>query len=220
MTPLDRDRGTDLLRAEDLAVGSGAAGITDATLGVHPGESVALLGTQRARAEILLRCLAGFVKPRRGRVLFGGAPVSEWSDVDRARLRRTLFGVIVDPRPTDSTLSVVDFVSRPLRGSGMAVDKARMRALAALDDADARHLVGRQLDDLSPVDRRLATIARAWTSSPIATFAIGPTDGLDAPSSRRVTDVLTSARHHPGAMLVVVTDDVELASRLDRRMSC
>lgn len=220
MPPVDRDRRADLLRAEDVAVGTGSAGVTAASLGIRPGESVVLVGSQRARAEALLRCLAGIVKPRRGRVMFGDTAVSEWTDTERARLRRTVFAVVSDPRPTDYAMSVLDFVARPLRVTGSTVEQARSRAIAALDEADARHLAGRLMSDLDPVDVRLTTIARAWTAAPVVTFAVAPTDGLDSGGGRRVSEVLTTARHHPGSTLVTVTEDPELSGRMDRRIAC
>ena len=48
------------------------------SLGVGPGEAVALLGRNGAGKTTMIRSIVGFTPPREGRIVFDGAPIHRW----------------------------------------------------------------------------------------------------------------------------------------------
>ena len=67
-----------------------------------------------------------------------------------------------------------------------------------------------------------ASLVRGWgrggVHGPRTILADEPTGALDADSAEAVIDVLRHAQQELGAILIVVTHDVALAERLDRRL--
>ena len=66
-----------LLSVEGLQVRYGAiTAVSDATLEVHPGEFVGVIGSNGAGKSSTMRAIAGTVKPSGGRIVFNGADVT------------------------------------------------------------------------------------------------------------------------------------------------
>src|ERR1700722_6828335 len=65
-----------------------------ASLGVRPGEIVAVMGPSGSGKSTLLHCLAGILVPEEGEVWFGGQRLDTLSDGRRSALRRDRFGFV------------------------------------------------------------------------------------------------------------------------------
>ena len=71
---------------------------------------------------------------------------------------------------------------------------------------------------LSGGEQQRVAIARAFATRPLLLFADEPTGSLDQATGERISDLIFQLRSETGAALLLVTHDVHLAARCDRRL--
>ncbi|GGM41014.1 ABC transporter ATP-binding protein [Longimycelium tulufanense] len=203
-----------VLRAHGLRKSfQGAVALDGVSLTVKPGEAVAVCGPAGAGKSTLLRCLAGDLRPDRGRVLLAdGRPVDGLDVVTRRRLRVVLRHDEIDPRRTGA-----DNVALPLVRGGVRPDTARQAALALLGALGLSGLSGRWTWQLSEAEAQAVAIARALVVNPSVVFADEPTATMAPAAGHAVTELLVRATTRAGAALVLATRDAQ-AARWCRRI--
>ena len=94
-----------------------------------------------------------------------------------------------------------------------------MYAAQLLDRLGLAEHAGKLPDQLSGGQRQRVAVARALINRPRVILADEPTGALDEATSQVVVEALQDAQRELGATLVVVTHDLALAARLDRRLA-
>jgi len=202
------------LRAEELAFSYGGRDVLGGvSLALGRGELVGVLGPNGSGKTTLVRCLMGFLAPRRGRVTLDGRDVAAWP---RRELARQL-GVVPQEMPTDFPLLVRELVllgrvpHLPARGLGFESARDRAAAEAALAEAALSELADRPLHQLSGGELRRAFIARALAQEPPLLLLDEPTSSLDLRHQLGVLELLRR-RARAGAGILVVLHDLNLAA--------
>src|ERR1700685_2913560 len=119
-TPMTADPGTaKIIEARDLFLSFGETpALRGASLGVRPGEIVAVMGPSGSGKSTLLHCLAGILVPGEGEVWFGGQRLDALSDERRSALRRDRFGFVFQSGQLVPELTAEQNVALPLLLSG------------------------------------------------------------------------------------------------------
>jgi putative ABC transport system ATP-binding protein len=136
----------------------------------------------------------------------------------RAALRRTKIGVVLQFGQLVPDLSLIDNVALPLLLDGHERSEARGSAMSWLeqvgiaDDADA--VPG----ELSGGQTQRAAVARALVTGPSIVLADEPTGSLDSRAGEALLEVLLKAARYRGAALLMVTHDNLIASSADREI--
>jgi putative ABC transport system ATP-binding protein len=168
--------------------------LSDVSLTVRSGETLAVVGASGAGKSTLLALLAGLDSPSSGEVLIAGVEVTCLDEDGRARLRGQHVGFVFQSFHLIPALTALENVMLPLELR--ARRDARAAAAAALEQ------VG-----LTP---------RAFVTQPAVLFADEPTGNLDTHTGQRITDLLFELNRSIGSTLVLVTHDRTLAQRCAR----
>jgi putative ABC transport system ATP-binding protein len=208
-----------VLKAENLSkqVSSPEGTLTivdDVSLGIGPGESVAVTGPSGAGKSTLLALLAGLDLPTRGRVLLEGHDLTALDEDGRARLRAQRVGFVFQSFHLIPALTALENVMLPLELAGRS--DARRAAVEALDGVGLEERTAHYPRQLSGGEQQRVAIARAFVTRPAVLFADEPTGNLDNVTGARVGELLFELNAHAHTTLMLVTHDRDLAGRCAR----
>jgi putative ABC transport system ATP-binding protein len=181
---------------------------------LRAGTSCAVVGPSGSGKTTLLGLCAGLDQPTHGEVILNGKLLGQLDEDGRARLRNESVGFVFQNFQLLPTLTALENVMVPLelRGAGHVREDA-MALLEKVGLGDRLHHFPAQL---SGGEQQRVALARAFINQPRILFADEPTGNLDRDTSHRVVELLFDLNAATGTTLVLVTHDVELASRAQR----
>lgn len=199
-----------------------AYGRTDAlrgvSLGIEPGESVAVTGPSGSGKSTLLLCLAGVLRPDAGEVWFGGTRMDALDEAERTRLRRREIGLVLQFGQLVPELTAAQNVSLPLLLEGRDRRAAERSARELLERVGAAEVAGATAAEMSGGEAQRVAVARALVTGPRLVCADEPTGALDSVGGRALLGVLLSAARDAGAAVLLVTHDNMVAAAADREV--
>ena len=208
-----------LIEARDVSKSFGQTpALRGASLGVRPGEIVAVMGPSGSGKSTLLHCLAGIFPPDSGEVWFDGRRLDALTDSERTRLRRTEFGFVFQFGNLVPELTSVDNVALPLLLKRSRRKAAYQQAASWLDRLGLSDKGARRTGELSGGEAQRVAIARALALGPRLLFADEPTGSLDSLAGEKVMKLLTGLAKEQGVTVVLVTHDVRVAAYADREV--
>src|ERR1700726_1807912 len=192
-TPVTADPGTTkIIEARNLEKSFGETpALRGASLGVRPGEIVAVMGPSGSGKSTLLHCLAGILVPEQGQVWFGGQRLDSLSDERRSALRRDRFGFVFQSGQLVPELTAEENVALPLLWSGTRRGPALAQARAWLGRLGPDGPERRRAGELSGGQAQRVALARGLVARPDIIFADEPTGSLDSVSGEHVMSLLT-----------------------------
>lgn len=194
--------------SRDLAV------LKDITFDVSPGEFLAILGPSGSGKTTLLGLLAGLDLPTSGMVQLDGENLGSMTEDERARLRVEKIGFVFQSFQLMPTLTAQENVQVPLELRGQSEARTRARDLLTQVGLSGReHHYPAQL---SGGEQQRVALARAFSTHPKVLFADEPTGNLDASTGGTIIELMAELNHDQGTTLILVTHDLELASRARR----
>jgi putative ABC transport system ATP-binding protein len=188
--------------------------LTDVSVSISRGETVAVMGASGAGKSTLLALLAGLDVPTSGRVRLAGNELTALDEDGRAAVRARHVGFVFQSFHLVPSLTALENVMLPLELAGRA--DARAAALEVLAKVGLAGRVGHYPRQLSGGEQQRVAIARAFVTRPDVLFADEPTGNLDSATGTRIMDLLFGLNEDAGATLVLVTHDRELATRCAR----
>ncbi|QXH47676.1 heme ABC transporter ATP-binding protein [Pseudomonas xanthosomatis] len=203
-----------MLDVEGLSLTRGNTEVLhDIHLRLQPGQVLGVLGPNGAGKSSLLAALCGELAPSAGRVHLDGRALGDWPGQERARRLAVL--------PQVSTLgfsfSVAEVVGMGRLPHASGRERDREIVTAALQAADALHLVERSYLALSGGERQRVHLARVlaqlWPGEPGTTLLLDePTSALD-PLHQHTTLQAVRSFADRGAAVLVILHDLNLAAR-------
>ncbi|MFJ5260611.1 thiol reductant ABC exporter subunit CydD [Streptomyces sp. NPDC088387] len=177
--------------------------VTEASLSVEPGETVALVGPSGVGKSTLLNVLLGFVRPTEGRVRIGD---TDLADIDPAAWRSRIAWVPQRPHLYAASIAENVRLARP-----DADDTAVRRALAdagALEFVDALPqgadtVLGEDGAGLSAGQRQRLALARAFLADRPVLLLDEPTAALDGETEAEVVTAVRRLAAGRTVLLVV-----------------
>lgn len=196
---------------KSVAGPDGTLDILDAIdLAISEGDSVAIVGASGSGKTTLLGLLAGLDLPSRGSIALAGQRLDALDEEARAALRAREVGFVFQSFHLLPSLTAEENVALPLELAGRE-DPARVReVLEAVGLGPRARHYPRQL---SGGEQQRVALARAFVARPRILFADEPTGSLDHATGRQISDLLFALNAGSGTTLVLVTHDLQLASR-------
>ena len=190
---------------------------------VQPGEFVAVTGPSGSGKSSLLYLLGLLDKPTTGEVFVDGQATSGLNEDARAAMRLSTLGFVFQFHFLLPEFSAMENVMLPMRALGKLNEKEmRARALDILTSLGLADHARKRPDQMSGGQRQRVAIARALANDPIVILADEPTGNLDTQSSAQVLSIMRnlvdSSLSQHGKAIVIVTHDLELAAKADRRV--
>lgn len=188
--------------------------LTDVSLEVRRGESVAIVGASGAGKSTLLALLAGLDEPTAGSIWLAGHELTALDEDGRAAVRAQHVGFVFQSFHLVPSLTALENVMLPLE-LALRPD-ARKAAREVLARVGLGERLGHYPRQLSGGEQQRVAIARAFVTRPDVLFADEPTGNLDAATGSRIMDLLFGFDAATPTTLVLVTHDRSLAERCDR----
>ncbi|MCG5512922.1 ABC transporter ATP-binding protein [Ectothiorhodospira shaposhnikovii] len=185
-------------------------------LTVANAEVVAIVGASGSGKSTLLGLLAGLDLPTDGEVQLLGRSLGGLTEDQRAMLRAGQVGFVFQSFQLLPALTALENVMLTLELSGRAGD-ARAGAMEALEQVGLARRMAHYPGQLSGGEQQRVAIARAFAAHPRVLFADEPTGNLDQQTGEQIIRLLFNLKAVYGTALVLVTHDMALAARCERR---
>jgi putative ABC transport system ATP-binding protein len=210
-----------LLRLDDVALTLGSAAgpveiLRGVSMRVAAGETVAVLGPSGSGKSSLISVAAGLERPTAGTVRLFGEDLAGLDEDGRARLRRGRAALVFQAFHLLPNMTAEENVAAPLEIAGRAGAAATARDW--LGRVGLSHRGAHYPHQLSGGEQQRTALARALAVSPALLFADEPTGNLDDATAAEVAGLMFDLIGETGAALVMVTHDIGLAARADRRL--
>lgn len=181
---------------------------------VIAGSTVAIVGPSGSGKTTLLGLCAGLDSCTSGSIALNNIALDTLSEDKRAQVRNQYVGFIFQNFQLLPTLTALENVMVPLelRGEKNVRDKS-LNLLEKVGLSNRGHHYPAQL---SGGEQQRVSLARAFSNSPRILFADEPTGNLDTETGEKIQKLLFELNRDAGTTLVLVTHDLDLASKTQR----
>ena len=210
---------SDILSVQNLTktFHSGNKSLTvldDVSFSVEAGSSTSIVGPSGSGKTTLLGLCAGLDRATSGSVTLNNILLDKLSEDDRAYVRNQHVGFIFQNFQLLSTLTALENVTVPLELRGEKVFKEK--AISLLVRVGLKDRMNHYPSQLSGGEQQRVAIARAFITDPKILFADEPTGNLDEETAEQVEELLFELNQQQGTTLIIVTHNLDLASKTDR----
>jgi putative spermidine/putrescine transport system ATP-binding protein len=186
--------------------------VDDFSLNIAGGEFVTLLGPSGSGKTSLLMILAGFLRPDRGSIRFGGREVV-LTPPHRRNVALVFQNYALFPHMT-----VGENIAYPLRVRGLARAAIRLKVVQALDLVQLGEYERRGVNQLSGGQRQRVALARALVFEPDVLLLDEPLSALDKQLREHMQIELRRLHQRLGTTTIAVTHDQREALTMSDRV--
>ncbi len=191
--------------------------LSNLTLALDLGDSLAILGPSGSGKSTLLAILGALDRPTSGRVTLDGVDPFQLDDAALSKFRRDQIGFVFQDHHLLPQLTVLENVLLPMLADGRPTGVDRVRAEELIDHVGLAGRVTHRPAELSGGERQRVAIARALVRSPRLVLADEPTGNLDGATGESIAELLLELQRAYQSILVVVTHSEQLANRMAMR---
>ena len=181
------------------------------------GASVAITGPSGSGKSTLLHLIGMLDEPSSGRVTINNVNPFDLSERELARYRNTLIGFVFQEHHLLPQYSVLENVLVP-RLAFKRTSSAAPRAHELLKRVGLTHRLTHRPGELSGGERQRVAIARALINRPDIILCDEPTGNLDNVTAETVMNLLFEMHRVEQNILIVVTHNLEFASRFQHHL--
>jgi len=189
-------------------------------LEVFKGENVAVLGKSGTGKSVLIKILAGLLKPDRGEVMVLGKQVDKLKDkeLDALRLR---IGFSFQSSALYDSMNIRQNLAFPLQMNVKNISKGETDQAVeeVLDAVGLKDKMKMMPSDLSGGQRKRIGIARTLILKPEIVFYDEPTSGLDPITSSEINELIIEVQEKYNTSSIIITHDLTCAKITGNRVA-
>ena len=190
--------------------------LRDIDFTLMPQETVAIVGASGSGKSTLLTIMAGLDTPTRGTVHLAGQDIFALDEDQRAAMRAKHIGFVFQSFQLLAPLTALENVMLPLELAGHSDPKPLARDMLARVGLAER--LNHYPTVMSGGEQQRVALARAFVVKPQVLLADEPTGSLDHATGETIMQLMLNLNQELGTTLVLVTHDLALSRRCDRRL--
>ena len=190
--------------------------LRDIDFTLMPQETVAIVGASGSGKSTLLTIMAGLDTPTRGTVHLAGQDMFVLDEDQRAAMRAKHIGFVFQSFQLLAPLTALENVMLPLELAGHSDPKPLARDMLARVGLAER--LNHYPKVMSGGEQQRVALARAFVVKPQVLLADEPTGSLDHATGETIMQLMLNLNQELGTTLVLVTHDLALSRRCDRRL--
>jgi len=204
---------------EEIRADGYIAGVRDASLEIHKGEMLVVMGLSGSGKSTLVRCFSRLHDITGGKIEIDGIDIMSLKERELIELRRSKMGMVFQSFGLLPHRNVLENVAFPLEMRGQDRHARRERALEVIKLVG---LEGREEyfpRELSGGQQQRVGIARSLAVEPEIWFLDEPFSALDPLIRREMQDEFLRLQDLLGKTIVFITHDFDEALRLADRIA-
>jgi putative ABC transport system ATP-binding protein len=190
------------------------------SIGVRPGEFLAIMGQSGSGKSTLLNVLSALALPESGQVFYAGRDIVRAGEKARNSLRADSFAFIFQQHHLMPYLTVLENVLLPYLNSWRPLPaETKKRGQNVLAQVGLSRRESAHPGELSGGEQQRVAIARALVRNASILFADEPTGSLDSETGTGIMSLLQEVRQSGqknGMAVVMVTHNPEYAAMAER----
>ena len=209
----------DLWKSYVSGDGEPIAILSGASMRIHSGDSVAVVGASGIGKSTLLHILGTLDRPDRGRLFFDGTDILEYTPGKLAAFRNRTIGFVFQFHHLLPEFNALENTMMPALISGWPAARASSVAEQILVRVGLKDRLRHSVTRLSGGEQQRVALARALVMGPRLLLADEPTGNLDQQNSDQIHELLAELNTERDMTLVVVTHNMALAATLSRAIT-
>jgi phospholipid/cholesterol/gamma-HCH transport system ATP-binding protein len=177
------------------------------------------MGGSGSGKSVLLRLIAGLIKPDLGEIRIDGTDIVPLNEDEMLSVRQRM-GVVFQQAALFDSMSVSDNIAYPLREHAMLDEGAiQQRVAELLEIVGLPGIQAKYPAELSGGMRKRVGIARALTMKPAIVLYDEPTSGLDPSNSKMISQLIMQVARTFGTTSIVVSHDLYWSLKISARVA-
>lgn len=184
---------------------------------IEESEFVAIVGKSGAGKSTILHILACIDSYEEGEFYLGDTLVKNLNEKQLACIRNEQIGIVMQDYALVEDFTALQNVMLPLDFAKNKQKGRKQIALTVLEQVEMLEFANKPVSQLSGGQKQRVAIARALVNDPDILLADEPTGALDSVNAEAIMDLFRRI-HENGTTVILVTHDMELAARCERKI--
>ncbi|MBK7443978.1 MAG: ATP-binding cassette domain-containing protein [Bacteroidetes bacterium] len=189
-------------------------------LSVKKGENLVVLGRSGSGKSVLIKIIAGLLKPDSGKVITLGKDMNTINEKD-LRLLRQKIGFSFQNSALYDSMTIYDNIAFPLLRNAKKYTKAELdkAIIGALDAVGLAQTAQQMPAELSGGQRKRIGIARTLILNPELMLYDEPTAGLDPITCIEINNLIVELQQRFNSSAIIITHDLTCAKTTGHRIA-
>ena len=192
--------------------------LKDINLEIKKGEMVSIVGSSGAGKTTLLQILGTLSKPDSGEIIINDKSINNLTEKQLSKFRNQNIGFVFQFHNLLPEFSAIENVCIPAFITNKNKKETEEKAKEILSFLNLSHRLEHKPNQLSGGEKQRVAIARALINDPGVIFADEPTGNLDTKNTDELYDLFFSLREKYNQTFIIVTHNLKLADRSDRKL--
>lgn len=189
------------------------------TLDIKKGECFTLLGPSGCGKTVLLRLIAGFEIPDKGKIYLDDKLVTDPENKFSLPTENRGLGIVFQDYAVWPHMTVFENIAYPLKIAKIKKDELKIRVMEMIEIVGLKNLEKRLPSELSGGQQQRVALARALVGKPSLLLLDEPLSNLDANLREEMRFEIKELQRKLGVSVLYVTHDQEIALAISDRMA-